>query len=98
MDLCGTREYDGTSTNVPRSDHASDSRVLYGAAATAVHTPHGVQEKDEKSPERDEFKAPLVELVVSKARRLKAAGTDGSRAFAGAAHLRFAPDGRRGFS
>jgi hypothetical protein len=50
-------------------------------ATAAVHSPHGVQEEDEKSPERDEFKAPLAELVVA-GRRLTAARTDGSRAFA----------------
>jgi len=51
------------------------------AAAAAVHSPHGVQEEDEKSPRRDELKAPLAELVVA-GRRLVAARTDGSRAFA----------------
>ncbi len=49
--------------------------------AAAVHSPHGVQEEDEKSPQRDELKAPLAELVVA-GRRLMAARTDGSRAFA----------------
>ena len=45
------------------------------AAAAAVDPPHGVQQEDEKSPQRDELKAPLGELVVA-GRRLMRARTD----------------------
>ena len=51
-------------------------------AAAAVHSPHGVQEEDEKPPERNELKAPLGELIVTR-RRLMAARADRSRTLAG---------------
>ena len=53
-----------------------------GGAAVAIDTPHGVQEKDEESPQGDELKAPLGELVVAR-RRLMAARTDRGRTWRG---------------
>src|SRR5689334_1141991 len=50
-------------------------------AASAVHAPHAIEEEDEKSPERNELKAPLRELVVT-GRRLMAARTDRGRTLA----------------
>src|SRR5215470_4826662 len=50
----------------------------HGGAAAAVHAPHGVQQEDEKSPERNELKAPLGELIVAWS-RLMAARTDRGR-------------------
>jgi hypothetical protein len=44
----------------------------YYAAVAAVGAPHGVQEEDEESSERDEFKTPFGELAVT-GRRLMAA-------------------------
>src|SRR5262249_11000874 len=51
----------------------------HGGAAAAVHAPHGIQQENKKSPERNELKAPLSELVVTRG-RLMAARTDGGRA------------------
>jgi len=34
------------------------------AAAATVHAPHGVQQEDAKSPQRNELEAPLGELIV----------------------------------
>src|SRR5262249_6248105 len=51
-----------------------------GAAAT-IYAPHGVQEEDEKSPQRYELKAPLWKLVIA-GRRPMAPRTDRGRAFA----------------
>src|SRR5215471_13107117 len=53
----------------------------HGGTAAAVHAPHGVQQEDEKAPERDELKAPLGELVVAWS-RLMAARTDRRRSLA----------------
>jgi hypothetical protein len=36
-----------------------------GATATAVHSPHGVQQEDEESPQGDELKTPFRQLVVT---------------------------------
>jgi hypothetical protein len=47
----------------------------------AVDPPHSVQEEDEKSPERDEFKAPLGELAVA-GRRQMASRADCGRTLA----------------
>lgn len=52
-----------------------------GAATATIDAPHGVQEEDEKSPERDELEAPLGELVVT-GRGLMTARTDGGRTLA----------------
>ena len=52
-----------------------------GTAATAIDTTHGVQQEDEKAPERNEFKSPFGELIIS-ARRLMAARADGGRTLA----------------
>jgi hypothetical protein len=46
-----------------------------GATATAVHSPHGVQQEDEESPQGDELKTPFREWVVT-GRGLMAARTD----------------------
>ena len=35
------------------------------AAAAAIDAPHGVQQKDQKSPERNELETPLGELIVT---------------------------------
>src|SRR5258705_7992205 len=50
----------------------------HGLAAAAIDAPHGVQQKDQKTPERDEFVAPFGELIVA-GRRLMATGTDRRR-------------------
>jgi hypothetical protein len=52
-----------------------------GAAAPGIDAAHGVQEEDQKSPEGDELKASLGQLVVTGG-RLMAARTDRGRAFA----------------
>ena len=52
-----------------------------GVAAAAIDAPHGVQQEDQKSPERDELEAPLGELIVA-GRRLMAARTDRRRTLA----------------
>ena len=36
-----------------------------GFAAAAIHAPHGIHQKHQKAPERDELEAALGELVVS---------------------------------
>jgi hypothetical protein len=46
-----------------------------GPAAAAIHSPHGVQEEDEKAPQRDELKTAFGELVVP-GRGLMTARTD----------------------
>src|SRR5947209_2314927 len=53
----------------------------HGATAGAVDAPHRVQQENKKSPERNEFKAPLAELIVTGC-RLMASRTDRRRAFA----------------
>ena len=50
----------------------------HGGAAAAVHAPHGVQQEDEKSPERNELEAPLGKLIVAWS-RLMATRTDRGR-------------------
>lgn len=52
-----------------------------GAAAAAIDPPHGVQQEDEKSPERDELEAALGKLIIA-GRRLVAARADRSRTLA----------------
>ena len=52
-----------------------------GAATTAIDAPHGVEQKDEKSPQGDELKAPFGKLIVA-GRRLMAARADRRRALA----------------
>ena len=52
-----------------------------GAAAAAIDAPHGVQQENEKSPERDELEAAFGELIVA-GRRLMAARADGGRTLA----------------
>ena len=52
-----------------------------GLAAAAIDAPHGVQQEDQKAPERDEFVTPLSKLVVA-ARRVMATGTNRRRTFA----------------
>src|SRR6266852_2127433 len=54
----------------------------HSAAAATVHSPHRVQEEDEKSPQREELKTSLGELIVT-GRRLMAARADRARALAG---------------
>jgi hypothetical protein len=56
------------------------------AAATAVHTSHGVQKEDEELPERNELEAPLGELIVTGS-RLMAARTYSDRTHGEAALL-----------
>ena len=46
-----------------------------GTASTAIDAPHGVQEEDQESPERDELKAPLGKPIVT-GRRSVATGAD----------------------
>jgi hypothetical protein len=53
----------------------------HGVAAAAIDAPHGVEQKDQKSPERSEFVTPSRELIVT-GRRLMATGTDSPRTFA----------------
>lgn len=48
-----------------------------GAAAAAINTAHGVQQEDEKSPERNEFKSPFGELVVTGRRQMAARAESG---------------------
>jgi hypothetical protein len=50
-------------------------------AAAAIDAPHGVEQKDQKSPEGNELESPLGELVVTRC-RLMAAQTDRRRPFA----------------
>jgi len=50
----------------------------HGITAVAVHAAHGVEEEDQESPQEDELKAPLTELVVT-GRRLMAARADRRR-------------------
>jgi hypothetical protein len=47
-----------------------------GAAAEAIDAPHGVQQENEKAPQRDELKTPLGELIVARC-GLMAARADG---------------------
>jgi hypothetical protein len=51
------------------------------AGAAAVHSPHGIQEEDQKSPERDEIKGAFCELVVTGPMKT-AVRTDRSRVLA----------------
>jgi hypothetical protein len=51
------------------------------ATAAAVDAPHGVEQEDEESPQGNELKAPLRELVVA-SRGLMAARADSGRALA----------------
>jgi len=44
----------------------------HNATAATLDAPHGVQKEDEESPQRDEFKTPLGELVVSRRRQMAA--------------------------
>ena len=55
----------------------------HGAATVAIHAAHGVQEKHQESPQGNELKTPLRELIVT-GRRLMTAGADGRRTTAGA--------------
>jgi hypothetical protein len=48
----------------------------HGRAAAAIDAAHGVEQEDEKSPQRDELETPLGKLIVA-GRRLMAAGADG---------------------
>lgn len=50
-------------------------------AAAAIDTPHGVKQKNQKSPERNEFEPAFGKSIVP-GRRLMAAGTNRSRTFA----------------
>jgi hypothetical protein len=50
-------------------------------AAAAIDSPHGVEQKNQKSPERNELESPLGEFVVTRC-RLMAARTDRRRTFA----------------
>lgn len=52
-----------------------------GAAVAAIDAPHGVQQEDEKSPQRDELETTLSELVVTGG-WLMAAGTNRGRTLA----------------
>lgn len=49
--------------------------------AAAIDPPHGIQEKNQKTPERDELKTALGELIVSRC-RLVAARTNRHRTLA----------------
>ena len=51
------------------------------AGAAAVHSPNGIQEEDEKSPERNELKVALCELAVTGPMKM-AARTDRGRVLA----------------
>jgi len=53
----------------------------HGFAAATIDAPHGVREKDQKAPERNELETPFGELIVTR-RRLMATGTHGRRTFA----------------
>ena len=53
----------------------------HSLAAAAIDAPHGVQQEDEKPPERNELVTPFGELIVT-GRRLMATGTDCRRTFA----------------
>jgi hypothetical protein len=58
---------------------------------SAIDTAHGVQQKDEKSPERNEFKSPFSELIVA-ARRMMAARADCAIGQSAADELKFSED------
>src|SRR5216683_2151636 len=47
-------------------------------AAAAINAPHGVEQKNQKSPERNELESPFGELIVTR-RRLMATRTDRRR-------------------
>jgi hypothetical protein len=57
------------------------------AAPATVHAPHGVEKEHEKPPQRNEFEAPLNELILSGS-RLVAARADCGRTLA-RAHQNF---------
>ena len=57
------------------------SSTTTALAAAAIDAPHGVQQEDQKSPERNELETPLGELIVS-GRGLMAARADGRRTLA----------------
>ena len=50
-------------------------------ATAAIDAPHGVQQEDQKPPERDEVVTPLGELIIT-GRWLVAAGTNRRRTLA----------------
>jgi len=52
-----------------------------GLAVAAIDAPHGVQQKNQESPERDELETPFGELIVT-GRRLMAARTNRRRTLA----------------
>ncbi len=52
----------------------------HSLAAAAIDAPHGVQQEDQKSPERDEVVTPFGELIITR-RRLMATGTNCRRTF-----------------
>jgi hypothetical protein len=52
-----------------------------GAAAAAIDAPHGVKQKDQKSPERNKLETPFGELIVAGG-GLMATRTDGLGALA----------------
>src|SRR5262249_34096623 len=54
----------------------------HSGAAPAVHAPHGIYKEDQESPQRNELKAPLGQLIVTR-RRLMAARADRSGTLAG---------------
>jgi hypothetical protein len=51
-------------------------------AVAAIDTPHGIKQKDQKTPEGNELETALGELIVSRS-GLMAAGTNRPRALAG---------------
>ena len=53
----------------------------HSLAAAAIDAPHGVQQEDQKSPERNAVVTPFRELIIT-GRRLVAAGTNRRRTFA----------------
>src|SRR5215467_6376265 len=54
----------------------------HGAAATAIHAAHCVEEEDQKSPQGDELETAFGELVVTRCRQMTARA-DGRRTTAG---------------
>jgi len=54
----------------------------HGGATAAIDAPHGVQQEDEKSPERNELEAAFGKLVIA-GRRLVAARANRRRTLAG---------------
>src|ERR1035438_5413789 len=49
--------------------------------AAAIHAPHGIKQKNQKAPKRDELESPFGKVVITGG-RLMAARTDRSRTFA----------------